>query len=74
MRAIGFSPCRVRVIVGASVFLWMMPSSGARFYRTVQDIKEKNADSDPDELQRFIDGVVIEVRAERRLKNKLGKD
>lgn len=33
--------------------------------RTVQDIKERNADTDPDELQRIIDGAVSEVRAER---------
>src|ERR1035438_5183035 len=35
------------------------------FDRTVQDIKERNADTDPDELQRIIDGAVSEVRAER---------
>jgi hypothetical protein len=35
------------------------------FHRTVQDIKERNADTDPDELQRLIDAAVSEVRAER---------
>ena len=36
------------------------------FHRTVQDIKARNADSDPDELQAIVDGAVREVRAERR--------
>ena len=40
------------------------------FHRTVQDIKERNADTDPDELQRIIDGAVNEVRAERSVKRK----
>jgi hypothetical protein len=35
------------------------------FHRTVQDIQERNADTDPDELQRIIDETVSEVRAER---------
>ena len=35
------------------------------FHGTVQNIKKRNADSDPDELQRFIDEAVSEVRAER---------
>src|SRR5882762_2076263 len=40
------------------------------FHRTVQDIKARNADTDPDELQRIIDGAVREVRPEQRAKGK----
>jgi hypothetical protein len=36
------------------------------FHRTVQDIKERNAGTDPEELQALIDQAVHEVRAERR--------
>jgi ribbon-helix-helix protein len=43
------------------------------FHRTVQDIKERNADTDPDELQRIIDGAVSEVRAERSSQRKADK-
>jgi hypothetical protein len=43
------------------------------FHRTVQDIKERNADTDPDELQRIIDGAVSEVRAERSPQRKADK-
>jgi len=43
------------------------------FQRTIQDIKARNADADPDERQRMIDGAVREVRAERRAKEKAGK-
>jgi hypothetical protein len=43
------------------------------FHRTVQDIKERNSDTDPDELQRLIDAAVREVRDERRSKSKSGK-
>ena len=43
------------------------------FHRTVQDIRERNADTDPEELQRIIDETVSEVRAERRAKRKAGK-
>ena len=43
------------------------------FHRTVQDIKARNADTDPDELQSVIDNTVREVRAERRGKGKSGK-
>ncbi len=35
------------------------------FHRTVQSIRERNAGTDPDELQRLIDEAVSEVRAER---------
>jgi Ribbon-helix-helix domain len=35
------------------------------FHRTVQDIRDRSADSDPEELQRIIDEAVAEVRAER---------
>jgi ribbon-helix-helix protein len=43
------------------------------FHRTVQDIRERNAGTDPDELQRIIDGAVSEVRAERSSKRKTDK-
>jgi Ribbon-helix-helix domain len=35
------------------------------FHRTVQDIWARNADTDPDELQRIVDDAVREIRAER---------
>jgi Ribbon-helix-helix domain len=38
--------------------------------RTVQDIWERNADADPDEVERIVDEAVSEVRAERRTKQK----
>jgi hypothetical protein len=41
--------------------------------RTVQDIKSRNANADPDELQAIIDSAVRKVRAERRTKKKAGK-
>lgn len=37
---------------------------------TVQDIWERNADADPDEVQRMVDEAVSEVRTERRAKQK----
>jgi hypothetical protein len=40
---------------------------------TVQDIRARNADADPDEIQRIVDGAVSEVRAERRNKEKADK-
>ena len=40
---------------------------------TIQDIWERNADADPDEVQRIVDEAVSEVRAERRAKPKTGK-
>lgn len=43
------------------------------FHRTVQDIKARNADADPDELQGLIDDAVCEVRAERHAKDIPGK-
>ena len=43
------------------------------FHRTVQDIKERNANTEPDELQRIIDRAVSEVRAERSAKRKSTK-
>ena len=43
------------------------------FHRTVQDIKARNADTDPDELQALIDDAVREVRAERRAKGQASK-
>jgi hypothetical protein len=41
--------------------------------RTVQDIKSRNANADPDALQAIIDSAVREVRTERRTKKKAGK-
>jgi hypothetical protein len=38
------------------------------FHRAVKDIKARNADADPDELERIIDEAVAQVRAERRAK------
>jgi hypothetical protein len=38
------------------------------FHRSVQNIKARNAGSDPDELQAAIDETISEVRAERRRK------
>jgi Ribbon-helix-helix domain len=38
--------------------------------RTIQDIRERNADADPDEIQRIVDEAVSEVRRERRAKQK----
>ncbi len=43
------------------------------FHRTVQDIKARNADSDPEELQALVDDTVREIRAERRAKRKADK-
>jgi hypothetical protein len=43
------------------------------FHRTVQDIKARNADTDPDELQGIIDEAVREVRDDRRAKGKADK-
>lgn len=43
------------------------------FNLTVQDIRKRNADVDPDELQRIIDETVREVRAERYAKGKAKK-
>jgi hypothetical protein len=43
------------------------------FHRTVQTIKEQNADQDPDELQRLIDSAVRQVRAERGAKGSARK-
>jgi hypothetical protein len=43
------------------------------FNRTLQEIKSRNADADPDELQAIIDAAVREVRAERRSGRKATK-
>lgn len=40
------------------------------FHRTVQDIKARNASTDPGELQDIIDDAVREIRAERHAKGK----
>ena len=38
---------------------------------TIQDIRARNADADPDEIQRIVDEAVSEVRAERRTRETL---
>jgi hypothetical protein len=43
------------------------------FHRTVQDIKARNANTEPDQLQSLIDEAVKEVRAEKRGKAKAKK-
>jgi hypothetical protein len=43
------------------------------FHRSVQDIKTRNTDTDPDELKSLIDNTVREVRAERRAKRTIDK-
>ena len=43
------------------------------FHRTVQSIKERNADADPEELQRIIDEAVSEVRADRPARKRADK-
>ena len=40
---------------------------------TIQDIRARNADADPDEIQRIVDEAVSEVRAERSAKGKANK-
>ncbi len=35
------------------------------FHRAVQDIKARNADTDPNEMQALIDEAVLQVRAKR---------
>jgi Ribbon-helix-helix domain len=40
------------------------------FHRTVEDIKARNADTKPDQLQRIVDEAVREVRLQRRAKKK----
>jgi len=37
---------------------------------TIEDIRQCNADSDPDDIQRIVEEAVSEVRAERRVKEK----
>ncbi len=43
------------------------------FHRTVQDIKTRNADTGPDELQGIIDDAVREVRDGKRARGKAGR-
>jgi hypothetical protein len=43
------------------------------FHRSVQDIKVRNAGTDPDEMQALIDDAVRDVRAERRAKGDADK-
>ena len=40
------------------------------FHHTIEDIKARNAGTDPEELQALIDDTVREVRAERRARAK----
>jgi hypothetical protein len=40
------------------------------FHCIVQDIKARNADADPDELQSVVDTAVREVRSERQASGK----
>jgi hypothetical protein len=40
---------------------------------TVQDIWTRNAEADPEEIQRIVDQAVSEVRADRRAKEKADK-
>jgi hypothetical protein len=40
---------------------------------TIQDIWQRNADADPDEVQRIVDEAVSEVRAEHRAKQTADK-
>ena len=37
---------------------------------TIEDIRQRNADSDLDEIQRIVEEAVSEVRAKRRVKEK----
>jgi hypothetical protein len=43
------------------------------FHRTIQDIKARNADTDPGDLQALIDNAVREVRTDHRAKAKADK-
>ena len=40
---------------------------------TVQDIRERNAGADPDDIQRIVDEAVSEVRTERHSRGKADK-
>jgi len=40
---------------------------------TIQDIRARNVDTDPDEIQRIVDEAVSEVRAVRHAKEKANK-
>jgi hypothetical protein len=40
---------------------------------TIQDIWQRNVDTDPDEIQRIVDEAVSEVRSSRRTKKKTDK-
>ena len=42
-------------------------------HRTIQDIKHRNANADPGEIQRIVDHAVTEVRAESRARRKAKK-
>ncbi len=40
---------------------------------TIQDIRARNADAGPNEIQRIVDDAVSDVRAKRRAKGKANK-
>jgi hypothetical protein len=46
------------------------PVRARAFHRAVQDIKARNAGTDPNEIQSLVDDTVREVRAERSAKGK----
>jgi len=48
------------------------PVRARAFHRTVQDIKARNAGTDPNEIQALVDDAVREVRAERSAKGNQG--
>jgi hypothetical protein len=41
--------------------------------RTIEDIRERNAGADPDEVERIVDEAVSEVRSERRTRKRAEK-
>jgi len=41
--------------------------------RTIEDIRERNAGAEPDEVRRIVDEAVSEVRTERRTKKRAEK-
>jgi hypothetical protein len=43
------------------------------FHRTVEDIKARNADTDPAALQALVDDAVREVRSRRSSRKKSGR-
>src|SRR5213596_2686088 len=41
------------------------------FHHTIQDIKARNSEADPDKIQRIVDEALQEVRADQRTRGKL---